>query len=135
MSFGQAVGSFFTQYGNFSGRTRRSGYWWVVLFLVIISIVWWFVDLQIFGGIWPQNLLDQGFGPVSIVWILATIVPILSLSVRRLHDTGKSGWWVLLGLIPVAGAIALIIFYATDSQAGDNDYGPNPKEPQSPQAL
>jgi len=132
MSFGQAVSAFFSNYANFRGRTRRSGYWWAALFLVVASLVLWFVDLQLFSGMWPQELLEQGSGPLSIVFGLAIIIPVLSLGVRRLHDTGRSGWWVLLGLIPVIGSIVLLVFYVQDSQPGENAYGPNPKEAQSP---
>ncbi len=132
MSFGQAVSAFFSNYANFRGRTRRSGYWWAALFLVIASLVLWFVDLQLFSGMWPQELLEQGSGPLSIVFGLAIIIPVLSLGVRRLHDTGRSGWWVLLGLIPLIGSIVLLVFYVQDSQPGANAYGPNPKEAQSP---
>ena len=128
MSFGQAVSAFFSNYANFRGRTRRSGYWWAALFLVIASLVLWFVDLQLFSGMWPQELLEQGSGPLSIVFGLAIIIPVLSLGVRRLHDTGRSGWWVLLGLIPLIGSIVLLVFYVQDSQPGENAYGPNPKE-------
>jgi uncharacterized membrane protein YhaH (DUF805 family) len=133
MSFGQAITQFWTNYSRFSGRTRRSGYWWATLFLVLASILWWAVDLVVFRGLWPEQLLEQGFGPFSILWIAATFVPALSLGVRRLHDTGKSGWWVLIGLVPIAGAIVLLVFYVTDSQPGENAYGPNPKE--APQMM
>ena len=127
MSFGQAVSSFFSNYANFQGRTQRSGYWWVALFLVLVSFVLWFVDLQLFAGLWPQDLLDQGSGPISIVFGLAIIVPVIALGVRRLHDTNRSGWWVLLGFIPLIGSIVLFVFYVLDSTPGDNQYGPNPK--------
>ncbi|AVG23476.1 aminopeptidase C [Pontimonas salivibrio] len=127
MSFGQAVSSFFSNYANFQGRTQRSGYWWVVLFLVLVSFVLWFVDLQLFAGLWSQDLLDQGSGPLSIVFGLAIIVPVIALGVRRLHDTNRSGWWVLLGFIPIIGSIVLFVFYVLDSTPGDNQYGPNPK--------
>ncbi len=127
MSFGQAISAFFSNYANFRGRTRRSGYWWTFLFLVLASIALWFIDLQLFSGVWSQELLDQGSGPLSIVFGLAIIVPVISLGVRRLHDTGRSGWWVLLGFIPIVGGIILLVFYVQDSQPGSNAYGPNPK--------
>lgn len=127
MSFGQAVSSFFSNYANFQGRTPRSGYWWVILFLVLSSFVLWFVDLQLFAGLWPQEALDQGTGPLSILFILAITVPNLALGVRRLHDTSRSGWWILLGFIPIVGTIVLFVFYVLDSSPGDNQYGPNPK--------
>lgn len=155
MSFGQAVSAFFANYANFRGRTRRSGYWWVVLFVVIVSIPLALADMALFGGLWPQNLLDAGFGPASAVFFLVVAIPSLSLGVRRLHDTGRAGWWILLpaapgiaqsalvatggaavmtsvlslvlGFLTLAASIILLIFYVKDSQPGDNAYGPNPK--------
>ncbi|MEX2441758.1 MAG: DUF805 domain-containing protein [Pontimonas sp.] len=127
MTLGQAVSSFLSNYANFQGRTRRSGYWWVVLFLVLVSLVLWFVDLQLFTGLWPQEALEQGAGPLSTVFALAIIVPVLALGVRRLHDTNRSGWWVLLGFIPIIGSVVLFVFYVLDSTPGDNQYGSNPK--------
>lgn len=127
MSFGQAISAFFSNYANFQGRTRRSGYWWTALFLVLVSIALWFIDLQLFSSVWSQELLEQGAGPLSILFGLAIIVPVISLGVRRLHDTGRSGWWVLLGFVPIVGTIVLFVFYVLDSQPGSNAYGPNPK--------
>ena len=156
MSFGQAVSAFFKNYATFSGRTQRSGYWWVVLFAVILSVGLFFLDLAFFSAVWPQELLAQGLGPLSIVMILGLLLPSLSLGVRRLHDTGRSGWWLLLpvapgilqtivfadqppeaaltsplgivlGLAVLAASIVLLVFYVKDSQPGDNQYGPNPK--------
>jgi uncharacterized membrane protein YhaH (DUF805 family) len=94
---------------------------------VLVSLVLWFVDLQLFTGMWSQEALEQGAGPLSLVFALAIILPVLALGVRRLHDTNRSGWWVLLGFIPIIGSIVLFVFYVVDSTPGDNQYGPNPK--------
>ena len=108
MSFRQALSSFWSNYTNFKGRTPRSGYWWVALFLVLVSFVLFAIDLALFGSIWPENLLNQGLGPISIVFILVVLVPGLSIGFRRLHDTGRSAWWLLMPLAPslLAGVVA-----------------------------
>ena len=118
MSFFEAVKSVFTQYVGFSGRARRSEYWWYTLFLFIVGFI-----LGLIIGITG----NQNMNYLILVFELAVFLPTLSVSVRRLHDTGKSGWWVLLSLIPVIGSIILIIFYVMDSEPGSNQYGPNPK--------
>lgn len=129
MKFTEAIRAFFSRYTDFRGRTPRSGYWWVVLFLVAVSIVMWAVDMVLFEGIYPQTLLEQGFGPGSILFIAATFIPNLALGFRRLHDTGRSAWWILIGLVPIVGAIVLLVFYLLPSTPGSNQYGPNPLVP------
>ena len=64
---------------------------------------------------------------MGLIWILVTIVPALAVLVRRLHDTGKTGWWVLIGFVPLIGGIVLLVFTVLDSDAGENNYGENPK--------
>lgn len=129
MTFTQSVRAFFSRYTDFQGRTPRSGYWWVALFLVALSIVMWGVDMALFQGVYPQELLDQGLGPVSLLLIAATVIPNLALGFRRLHDTGRSAWWLLIGLIPIAGIVVLLVFYLLPSTPGSNQYGPNPLVP------
>ena len=129
MKFTEAIRAFFSRYTDFRGRTPRSGYWWVVLFLVAVSFVMWAVDMVLFEGIYPQTLLEQGFGPGSILFIAATFIPNLALGFRRLHDTGRSAWWILIGLVPIVGAIVLLVFYLLPSTPGSNQYGPNPLVP------
>ena len=99
MKFTESIRQFFSRYTDFQGRTPRSGYWWVVLFLVAVSFVMWAVDMVLFEGIYPQTLLEQGFGPGSILFIAATFIPNLALGFRRLHDTGRSAWWILIVLL------------------------------------
>jgi hypothetical protein len=110
-------------YAEFNGRARRSEYWYFVLFNLVISFVIGFT----FGVI--AGLLDMpALANLAYLWSLAMFIPGLAVSVRRLHDIGRSGWWLLLSLIPLVGAIILIIWYCTDSQPGANQYGSNPKE-------
>ena len=104
-------------YANFNGRARRKAYWMFALFNFFA-----FVIAAILDGI-----LGTG-GLIGGVYSLAILLPSLALTVRRLHDTGKSGWWILIGLVPLVGAIVIIIFAVMDSQPGSNTYGPNPKE-------
>lgn len=119
VSFSQAVRMAFDSYCRFQGRSSRSEYWWWVLFVAILSFC-----IGIIEGIlgFSMTAVQTTSGILSLVLLL----PGLGLSVRRLHDIGKSGWWVLLGFIPVVGAIILIIWYAQNSQMHDNQYGPVP---------
>lgn len=105
-------------YVGFQGRARRKEYWMFALFSVIVSFVLGFV-----GG-----LINQSFGMIlGYLYGLAVLLPSLAVAVRRLHDTGRSGWTILLGLIPLVGAIILLVFVCQDSQESDNQYGSNPK--------
>ena len=104
------------KYAVFSGRARRKEYWLFMLFNIIIAIV-----LGIVEG------LSGGPGVLPSVYYLAVLIPAIAVGVRRLHDTNRSGWWLLLGLIPIVGAIVLLVFFVQDSQADDNQYGPSPK--------
>jgi uncharacterized membrane protein YhaH (DUF805 family) len=108
------------KYTVFTGRARRREYWMFVLFNIIISVVLSIID-RVIGN--PE----MGLGILGTLYALAVLVPSLAVGVRRLHDTNRSGWWLLIGLIPCIGFIVLIIFTVQDSQAGDNQYGPNPK--------
>ena len=110
------------KYAVFSGRSRRKEYWMFVLFNLIISIVLGVVD----GLIGTVNL-EMGVGLLGGIYSLAVILPGIGVTVRRLHDTNKSGWWLLIVLIPIIGAIVLIVFTVKDSDPGQNDYGENPK--------
>ena len=116
MSFTEAVKSGFDNYVNFNGRARRSAYWYWTLFSVLASIV--------------ANIIDAvvGSAPIfSLLVGLGLLLPGLAVSVRRLHDTDRSGWWILIGLIPIIGWIVLIVFYVQDSDPTENRFGPPPK--------
>lgn len=103
------------KYAVFSGRARRQEYWMFTLFSVIISIVLTILD----------NALGINF--LAAIYALAVLVPSLAVGARRLHDTSRSGWWLLLVLIPFIGAIVLIVFFAIEGKPEANEYGPNPK--------
>ena len=109
------------KYADFSGRAQRAEYWYFVLFNTIIVII-----LTILDGVLGLYDMRSGFGVLSGIYQLAVFIPSLAVSVRRLHDIGKSGWWLLVGLIPIVGFIILIVWFATDSKE-DNKYGQNPK--------
>ena len=109
-------------YTNFSGRARRSEYWWFTLTSVIVSVV-----LNIVGSV--SDGMNAVAGLVLVVYSLGTLIPSLAVAVRRLHDTGRSGWMLLLALIPLVGAIILIVFAVSDSAKGSNKYGASAKYP------
>jgi uncharacterized membrane protein YhaH (DUF805 family) len=122
MSFQDAVRTCLTQkYVDFTGRARRSEYWYFVLFTFIVSIVASIIDTII-----GTRSSTTGYGLVQGLASLALLLPGIAVGVRRLHDTGRTGWWLLIGLIPLVGAIVLIVFFVQDSQ-GENAYGSSPK--------
>lgn len=122
-------------YANFSGRARRREYWMFTLINGLISLVLYLPAM--FLGFDPAstatgeastsiNPLGYIFLGLYVLYSLAMLVPSLAVLVRRLHDTGKSGWWVLIGFIPLA-SLVLLVFTIMDSQPGANKWGPNPK--------
>jgi uncharacterized membrane protein YhaH (DUF805 family) len=110
------------KYATFSGRAQRAEYWYFILFNMIATFILMILDAM-FGTLDAQT----GYGLFSGLYTLAVFIPNIAVSVRRLHDIGKSGWWLLIALIPLIGAILLIIWFATDSKE-DNQYGENPKK-------
>lgn len=104
------------KYTVFDGRAHRTEYWMFVLFNVIITIVLGLIDRLV--GI---------SGVLSGIYGLAVLIPGIAVGIRRLHDTNRSGWWLLISLVPVIGTIVLIVFMVQDSQPDTNQYGPNPK--------
>jgi uncharacterized membrane protein YhaH (DUF805 family) len=109
------------KYAVFTGRARRKEYWMWVLFNLIISIILNIIDFA-------ANLhIGANLGILSFIYGLAVLIPSIAVTVRRLHDTNRTGWWIFIVLIPFVGAIILIVFAALDSTPGDNRYGPNPK--------
>jgi len=124
MSFADAVRSVLTKYVTFTGRARRSEFWWFGLFALIVYVVAAIIDAA------------AGISVFTIIVALALFLPSLAVTVRRLHDTGRSGWWILIGLIPLVGGLVLLVFECQDSQPGSNNYGPSPKDvgPDSPRS-
>jgi uncharacterized membrane protein YhaH (DUF805 family) len=106
------------QYADFGGRARRKEYWMFVLFNVIIIVLLAAIDAALGTD-----------GILMILYSLAVLIPSIAVAVRRLHDTGRSGWWVLIDFVPLLiGSIWLLVLMVLDSQPGENQYGPNPKE-------
>jgi uncharacterized membrane protein YhaH (DUF805 family) len=110
------------KYAVFSGRARRAEYWYFVLFNLIVVIVLSGID-ALLGTF---NVV-QGVGLLSGIYSLAVLIPTLAVTVRRLHDIDRTGWWILINLIPLVGTIVLLVFAVTDGTPGSNRYGPNPK--------
>ncbi len=104
------------KYAIFSGRARRKEYWMFLLISCLISIALSIVT----------QAIKLEF--ISTLYSLAVLIPSIAVTVRRLHDTNRSGWWILIGLIPIVGTIILIVFLAQDSSPGSNKYGANPKD-------
>lgn len=123
MTFTAAVRSVLTQYVGFSGRARRSEYWWYFLFTLLVSIVTAILDTAL-----GTNFEDSSNGVIGLIVSLALLLPGLAVAVRRLHDTDRSGWWLLIGLIPIIGAIVLLVFFVQNGTAGPNSFGPDPKD-------
>lgn len=110
MSFIDAVKACFTKYFDFSGRAKRPEYWWFFLFCFLVSLLLGYVGEMI-----------------AMLFSLATFLPSLAVGARRLHDTNRSGWWLLLWLIPVLGWIVLIVFLVQEGETSDNEYGAVPE--------
>ena len=110
------------RYAEFSGRSRRMEYWMFFLFNIIISIALIIVD-----GILGTSAAPGAMGLFGAIYLLALLIPGIAVAVRRLHDTGRSGWWILIGLVPFVGGIILIVFLVQDGTPGDNQFGRNPK--------
>jgi uncharacterized membrane protein YhaH (DUF805 family) len=110
------------KYATFSGRARRKEYWMFLLINLVVSVALALIDSLI------GSVSESGMGLLSSVYSIGVLIPSLALSVRRLHDIGRTGWWVLISIIPVIGAVVLLVFMLLDSEPGSNRYGANPKE-------
>lgn len=120
MDFVTAVKSVLTNYAGFSGRAARAEYWYYALFVFVAMLVLSFVDYAM------GTVNEDGYGLLNGVFALATLCPSLAVGFRRMHDIGKSAWWLLIGLIPFVGFLILIYFFVQPSQPGPNQYGPHP---------
>ena len=118
MDFMTAVKSCFSNYITFRGRASRAEFWYFFLFLVLGSMVTILLD----GAVFPTQMLS----PLNSIFGLVTVLPWLAVSVRRLHDADRSGWWTMLAFIPLLGIIVLIVWYCTAGDRGDNRYGADP---------
>lgn len=110
------------QYADFDGRARRMEYWMYALIAFIIGLVIGFIEMLL-------GFYDNGasFGVLSLLYNLFLLIPGIAVSVRRLHDLGKSGWWLLIAFIPIVGLIWLLVLFFTEGESGSNEYGPDPK--------
>ncbi|WP_158969103.1 DUF805 domain-containing protein [Chachezhania sediminis] len=118
MTLPTAVRQVYSRYFEFSGRSSRPEFWWFALFNVIAGVVLGIIDAQVLGF-----TMSGPVHPLSNLYGLASFIPGLAVSVRRLHDTDRTGWWLLLGLIPVIGIIVLIVFWTKPGTPGPNRFG------------
>jgi uncharacterized membrane protein YhaH (DUF805 family) len=109
-------------YANFNGRARRSEYWYYSLMNLIILIIAAVID-----NVVGLTLGGAPYGVLYSLYALAVFIPGLAVSVRRLHDVNKSGWFILIALIPLIGAIWLLVLFCTEGTKGNNQYGADPK--------
>ncbi len=109
------------KYAVFDGRAQRSEYWYFFLFNSIIGFALGFIE-----GIAGFNS-SPNYSILAIIYGLAVLLPGIGVFIRRMHDTGRSGWWFLIGFIPLIGTIVLIVYLVRDSEEGTNKYGPSPK--------
>jgi len=111
------------RYGVFVGRARQAEFWWFFLINLVITVALVFVD-QLTGTF----NVEGGYGLLSGLYTLLVLLPTLAVGVRRLHDTGRSGWWLLVGLIPVIGTIILLALFVLEGTVGTNRFGPDPRQ-------
>jgi uncharacterized membrane protein YhaH (DUF805 family) len=112
-------------YAIFRGRSRRAEYWYFVLVHIIIMLITTALDFAFDLTIKGED--GEPIGIITMIYGILTLFPQLAVSIRRLHDTGRSGWWILIAFT-IIGIIPLIFWYATDSEAGNNKFGANPKQ-------
>lgn len=121
MQMMDAVRRVLSNYATFSGRASRPEYWWWVLAVVLGSLVFRLIDGAIFGGAEVDGAPVQVF---SALFGIAILLPMLAVGARRLHDTNRSAWWLLLNLLPLIGALVLLLFYVRRGTEGPNRFGP-----------
>ncbi|MBV6685140.1 DUF805 domain-containing protein [Rossellomorea marisflavi] len=117
------------QYADFSGRARRQEFWMYMLFYSIFGIILYGVAV-IGMAMQSEGIILLGMG-IYILYALALLLPTLAITVRRLHDTGRSGFWYFIGFVPLVGGIILLVFCCLDSENGNNQWGSNPKNSDS----
>jgi uncharacterized membrane protein YhaH (DUF805 family) len=123
MTFAEAVNSVLSKYATFTGRATRAEFWrWVVVF-VLITIVTRMIDGALFASSIQESFyVRDTWQPLTSITILALLLPNMALAVRRLHDIGRSGWWLLLMLIPLIGPLVLLYWYVQPSEDGANQF-------------
>lgn len=122
-----AIKSAYRNYITFSGRAARSEYWWFALFNVVVATVIGLVEGGGSGHMGGGGMMySYNAGIIGTLWSLGNLLPGLALAVRRLHDKDRSGWWLLIGIIPLIGWIVLLYWYVTKGTEGSNRFGPDP---------
>ena len=111
------------QYADFKGRAQRAEYWYFSLFYFLAYVVGFILD----NALGTHSRHKGGTGLMTFLVFVALCVPAVAVGIRRLHDTGRSGWWTLINLLPFVGPFIFLYFTLKDSEPGDNRYGPNPK--------
>ena len=112
------------RYADFSGRSRRKEYWFFALGVFIVAILLSIIE----SAVGLSGMIAGAYGPLTALFFLAIIVPGIAVQVRRFHDQDKSGWWVLIGLIPIIGGIIVLVFMLLEGTRGPNRFGPDPKD-------
>lgn len=110
------------KYAQFDGRSRRKEYWLFVLVNMVVSFLLTFIDR--FTGTFDPGI---GLGLLSGIYALAVFIPAIAVACRRLHDTGRTAWWLLILVVPLIGWVVLVVFFVQDSQEEENQYGISPK--------
>jgi uncharacterized membrane protein YhaH (DUF805 family) len=132
MDFTEAVKTVYGKYATFTGRARRSEYWWWALYMLITGSIVALVESSMGLGMGHMGMgggsMSAGYegGPLTGIWSLAHLLPGLGLAVRRLHDTERSGWWLLIVLIPLIGLLVLLYFFISKGTTGPNRFGEDP---------
>ncbi|MEM8618046.1 MAG: DUF805 domain-containing protein [Pseudomonadota bacterium] len=129
MGMMEAVRLFFNRYTDFQGRSRRSEYWWVQLFFLIINIAV-MVVMGVLGALGDVGMMLAGLVYIALLlFSLGCLIPGIAVGFRRLHDTDRTAWWLLIALVPLIGPIVLLVFFVMPGTVGPNTYGPDPKNP------
>ncbi len=121
MNFVDSVKSAFARFADFATRSSRSEFWWFMLFYFLVGLVVSIIEFTLFG-----QGMEMASGIINLLVFLVFIVPTISVTARRLHDIGRSGWWQLIGLIPLIGALVLLYWAVKTGEDGDNRFGANP---------
>jgi uncharacterized membrane protein YhaH (DUF805 family) len=119
------------RYAEFSGRSRRKEFWMFELGMLIAFVVLMTVE----GMLGINTMVGGVYGPLTTLLGLGLLVPSIAVAIRRLHDTDRSGWWLLLSFVPLVGALVLLFFYVSDGTSGPNRFGPDPKDPGQAEAF
>ena len=120
MTFNQSIRTCFQKYVDFTGRAPRSEYWWFTLFLILGNLAATMIDVTMF------SVAADQYGPLNSIFSLATLLPGIAVSIRRLHDVDRSGWWLLIMFIPLIGWLVLLFWEVSPGTPGANRFGPDP---------